>query len=184
MNVSMPEGPPPVGDRWFVVQTQPRREELGARNLTRQGFRVFLPQFTRTVRHARRTRTVRRPLFPGYAFVTLDLEVDRWRSVLGTYGVSTLIMQGERPRAVSEGVVEGLIEATTATDGLDLTKGFRVGCSVRFLNGPFAERIGELVEMSDAERVGVLLEFLGAARVVRSPARNLMVVDAGRALGA
>jgi len=181
MNVSMQECQPSTGDRWFVVQTQPRREELGARNLTRQGFRVFLPQFTRTVRHARRTRAVRRPLFPGYAFVTLDLEVDRWRSVLGTCGVSTLIMQGERPRPVSEGVVEGLIEATTVTDGLDFAEGFSVGCSVRFLNGPFAERIGELVEMSDAERVGVLLEFLGSERVVTASARNLMVVDPGGA---
>ena len=103
----------PDGDRWFVVQTQPRREELGARNLARQGCRVFLPQFTKTVRHARRSRTVRRPLFPGYAFVAPDLEVDRWRSMLGTCGVSTMIMQGDRPRPAPEGVVEGLLEAAS-----------------------------------------------------------------------
>ena len=181
MSVSMTERARSAGDRWFVVQTQPRREDLGARNLTRQGFRVFLPQFTRTVRHARRTRTVRRPLFPGYAFVTLDLEVDRWRSVLGTYGVSTLVMQGDRPRPVLAGVVEGLIDAANATDGLDFARGLSVGCSVRFLSGPFAERIGELVEMSDAERVGVLLEFLGAERVVTASPRGLLLVDTGDA---
>jgi transcriptional antiterminator RfaH len=69
----------PDGDRWFVVQTQPRREELGARNPARQGCRVFLPQFTKTVRHARRSRTVRRPLFPGYAFSSRWI----WRSIAG-----------------------------------------------------------------------------------------------------
>jgi hypothetical protein len=78
-------------------------------------------------------------------------------------------------------VVEGLIEAAGATDGLDFTRGFSIGCSVRFLRGPFAERIGELVEMSDAERVGVLLDFLGAERVVTASARGLLVVDAGDA---
>jgi transcription antitermination factor NusG len=179
MAVSASERRPSAGMRWYVVQTQPRREELGARNLARQGFGVFLPRFARTVRHARRSSTVLRPLFPGYAFVTFDPEVDRWRAVLGTCGISTLIRRGDRPSPVPEGVVEGLMAAAAAGDGLDFTKDFVVGCSLRFQSGPFAERIGELIEMSDAERVRVLLEFLGSERVVTAPARDLVVVGRG-----
>ena len=90
-----------------------------------------------------------------------------------------MIMRGERPRPVPEGVVETLITAASGTGELDFTRGLSIGCSVRFLNGPFAERIGELVGMSDAERVRVLLEFLGSERVVTAPARDLVTVGRG-----
>lgn len=37
------------------------------------------------------------PFFPRYAFVKLDLWRDRWRSVLGTFGVTTLIIEKDVP---------------------------------------------------------------------------------------
>src|SRR5512134_2387887 len=61
-----------AGERWYVVQTQPNREAMALVNLHRQGFRAFMPQVVKTVRHARRTRTLRAPLFPRYFFTLLD----------------------------------------------------------------------------------------------------------------
>lgn len=158
---------------WFVVMTQPNKEGLARTNLERQGFEVFLPMVRRTVSHARRKQQVLRPLFPRYAFLALDLERHRWRSVFGTFGVSTLIMEGERPRRVQEGIVETLQAASAPGRGVDFKSQLAVGQQVRFVAGPFAEKLGRLVEMNDQERVAVLLEILGAERTVQAKASDL-----------
>ena len=91
---------PPFMLMWYVVQTQANAERKAAFHLERQGFAVYLPQYLRRWRHARRTELRPAPFFPRYLFVALDLSRDRWRSVNGTFGVSRLVMEGERPQPV------------------------------------------------------------------------------------
>ena len=67
---------------WYAVQTLPNRENLAVSHLERQGFDVWLPRIERIIRHARQTKRVWRPLFPGYLFINLDLEKARWRTRL------------------------------------------------------------------------------------------------------
>ena len=122
----------------------------------------YLPQFQKTVRHARQLRTVRAAIFPGYLFVILDLERDRWLSVRSTVGVSRLFTQDGRPVPVPVGIVESLIEQS---DG-DLTRldaGLVKGQQVRILSGPFADFVGTLERLDAAGRVQVLLKMMGAA---------------------
>ncbi|BCX19572.1 MAG: transcription antitermination protein NusG [Geminicoccaceae bacterium] len=154
------------GERWYCVHTQPRREAWAFENLSRQGFRGWLPLLARTVRHARRVRTVATALFPRYGFVALDLARDRWRSVNGTFGVIGLIMDGDRPRPVPRGVVEGL-QALADADGV-VRYGLEVavGQKVRVLAGPFADRLATVTRLDEKGRVAVLLEILGAERPV------------------
>ena len=95
-------------ERWYVAHTLPRRELGAKKQLEFQGYRTFLPLHFKTVRHARQFRTVKAPFFPRYLFVSLDLSRDQWRSVNGTFGVASLIMEGERPKPVPRGVVEAL----------------------------------------------------------------------------
>src|SRR5262245_51476055 len=54
------------GERWYVAYTQPHREARAQAHLVFQGFRTFLPHNRKTVRHARKLRTVSSPLFPRY----------------------------------------------------------------------------------------------------------------------
>lgn len=164
------------GERWFVVQSQPKKELYAAAQLANQDFRPFVPRLRKTVRHARRTRSVLAALFPRYLFVALDLERDRWRSVLGTFGVSTMIMAGERPRPVPDGVVEGLAEVADGAGAVDFANRLEPGQEVRFLEGPFAEQIGRITRLDDQGRVAVLLEIMGGERVVAAPARSLLPV--------
>ena len=77
-------------ERWFLAHTQPKSERKAELHLGAQGFRTYLPQIQKTIRHARQLRTVQAPLFPRYLFVILDLERDRWLSVRSTVGVSRL----------------------------------------------------------------------------------------------
>jgi transcription elongation factor/antiterminator RfaH len=148
-------------ERWFLVHTLPKCEQKADMRLRAQGFRCYLPLFEKTVRHARKLRTVRAPLFPRYLFLVLDLARDSWSPVRGTIGVSRLFSGQEgRPVPVPVGVVESLIERSdgqvTRLDS-DLVRGQRV----RILSGPFANLAGTLARLDDAGRVRVLLEMMG-----------------------
>lgn len=149
-------------ERWFLVHTQPKSERKAEWHLGAQGFRTFLPQFQKTVRHARKLTTVQAPLFPGYLFVVLDLERDRWLSVRSTVGVSRLFTQDGRPVPVPAGIVESLI---AHSDGslTRLDDGLVEGQAVRILRGPFADFVGKLARLDATGRVQVLLQMMGAS---------------------
>ncbi len=149
------------GERWYCVQTLPRREDAAAAQLMAQGFRVFLPRLLRTVRHARRLRTVRRPAFPSYLFVALDLGRHRWRAVNGTRGVARLVMADERPAPAPHGVVETLLDLVDVAGLSRFDVGLCEGQAVRVLSGPLAEAIGRLLRCDSGDRVRVLLEIMG-----------------------
>jgi transcriptional antiterminator RfaH len=151
------------GERWFVVHSQPYREAGACLHLQNQGFRTFLPRRLKTRRHARKLETVLAPFFPRYVFVVLDLSRDRWRSVNGTFGVSRLVMEGDRPRPVPRGIVEALTESCDDRDVLhfDGDSRLRVGDRLRVLAGPFAEQVGLLERLDDQGRVRLLLDIMG-----------------------
>jgi transcriptional antiterminator RfaH len=154
------------GERWYLAQTLPYQENRAQTALELQGFRNFLPRRLKTVRHARRLRTVNAPLFPRYIFVALDLDRDRWRSVNGTRGVSSLVMAHDRPVPAPEGVVETLILSTDRSGQLRFVEEFEIGQTVRLTAGPFAQSLGVLDRLSSKERVDVLLNIMsGAIRV-------------------
>jgi transcription antitermination factor NusG len=159
--------------RWYAVQTLACREAGAAIQLGGQGFRVFLPQFLKTVRHARKLRTVRASLFPGYLFIELDLDRDRWRSVNGTFNVSRLVMAGDRPLAVPAGVVERLMACVDGAGVCRLDSDLREGQLVRVTRGPFSELMGRIASLDDRGRARVLLEIMGGA-VVTHVARSAL----------
>ena len=154
-----------------------RGKSDNGRDLTNQGFTVFLPLREKTRRHARRIDTVRVPLFPGYLFVCLDLERDRWRSVGGTVGVVRLVMQGERPAPVPRGVVEELNEACDHDQVLHWKCDLTAGQAVRVLNGPFTDLIGQLENMTESGRLRVLLNLMGGQRLVFLPIEQVTAAD-------
>ena len=150
-------------DRWYVVQTQPLGEARALANLTRQDFEAYLPRYKRERRHARRVDTVVRPLFPRYLFVRLDLGRDRWRSVSSTYGVSQIIMSGEMPAPLPDGLVEEL-RGREIDDGfikLGLLPGLKVGSRIRLTEGLFVDHVGVIERVADEHRIAILLQLLG-----------------------
>jgi transcriptional antiterminator RfaH len=150
-----------AGGRWFAVQTRPHQECGADGQLQAQGFRTFLPQIHKSVRHARKIRDVRAPLFPGYLFVHLDVGRERWRSVNGTFGVVRLVTALERPQPLPVGVVEGMERLADAAGVMRLGDGLEVGQRVEILSGPFAKMVGDLERLDGAGRVRVLLHLLG-----------------------
>jgi transcription elongation factor/antiterminator RfaH len=164
-------------ERWYAVHTQPFAEARAEGQLHRQGFRTFQPKRHKSVRHARKTSTVEAPFFPRYLFIVLDLARDQWRSVNGTFGVSRLVMWGDRPHPVPRGVVEALIAAADARGILQLVRKLQIGGPVRLMAGPFAEQLAILNDLDDSGRVRVLLDILGRQVEISTAANNVLPVS-------
>jgi len=152
-----------ASERWFLAYSQPKSECKAQLHLGAQGFRTYLPQIQKTIRHARKLSTVRTALFPRYLFVVLELERDRWLSVRSTIGVSSLFGSRDgRPVPVPIGIVESLI-ARSEGSLTRLDSGLVKGQQVRILTGPFVDFVGTLDRLNEAGRVRVLLEMMGTA---------------------
>jgi transcription elongation factor/antiterminator RfaH len=158
--------------RWYLVHTRPNSERKAEINLQAQGLKTFLPQIEKTIRHARRLATVRRPLFARYLFVSLDIGRDRWISINSTIGVSRLVAQESTPIAVPFGVVETLLTHSDA--GLTrLDHSLAQGQRVRILSGPLADFTATVMRLDARRRVDVLLEIMGGAVSVSVDRRAL-----------
>lgn len=157
--------------RWYVAYTQAQAELRAVGHLKRQSFDAYLPLCRRIRRHARREESILRPLFPRYVFVALDLDVDRWRSVNGTVGVSRMVCRAERPAALPDGVVEGLRISEIEEGVVPLSRLvlFDAGAKLRVLDGSFAGQTGIYNGMSEAERVVLLFDLLGRQVKVTVP---------------
>jgi len=163
------------GERWFLAQTLHHREKLAALHLGAQGFRSFFPRFRRTIRHARQLREVTAPVFPGYIFVVLNPERDRWRSISGTFGISRLVSTYGRPTPVPSGVVEAFIGAIDNTGLVRLGGELTPGQLVRVVGGPFVGGLGIFERTDGRGRVRVLLNIMGGHAPFTMDRANLTV---------
>jgi transcriptional antiterminator RfaH len=157
--------------RWYVVHTRTGMERLAEGNLSQQGFRAYLPVREKKRRHARRVDIIKAPLFPRYLFVELDLDVDPWRSINGTFGVSYMVGAGERPSAAPVGVVEAIQDREDGSGIVPVSEPlpYKVGEIVEITQGPMATRIGVFTSANDNDRVTVLLDMLGRGVTLTLP---------------
>jgi transcriptional antiterminator RfaH len=148
--------------RWYVAQTQIHAENKAAAHLVRQGFDVYLPRYQKRRRHARRTEIVPAPLFPRYLFVAVDMEMQRWRSIHSTYGITRLIRNGDEPAAVPDSVIAALRAREGENGFIEFERRrFLPGGLVQIKDGAFASCLGLIEGIRDEERVTVLLDLLG-----------------------
>lgn len=156
---------------WFVVQTQPRAEAKAKCHLVNQGFTIYMPVYQRRIRHARRAELVLRPLFPGYLFVQINAEHQRWRSINGTVGVRQILTDGHVPRFVPDRIIEEIVAREDEAGVVSIAKpSFSPGQQVRLTDGAFAEFSGLFEEMRDESRAVLLITLLGRKVRVNVPA--------------
>jgi transcriptional antiterminator RfaH len=160
---------------WACAQLKPMQTRLALHCLGLAGFETYLPRLRdHRVRGGRRVETSP-PLFPGYAFVVIQLQ---WVDAYYAPGVVRLVLDGERPARVPDRIIaelkgrerNGLIE-------LQKPRGLRAGDRMRVLRGPFAGHIGLYAGMKPHERVELLLRILGGAQRVELPKDSVEVLS-------
>lgn len=149
-------------ENWYVVHTKPRAEETALFNLLRQGFLAYLPRYAKQRRHARRVDYVRAPLFPRYLFVRFDTEATQWHPIISTIGVQQLVMQGDRPSRIPDGIVEEIQGREDENHLVQMSfGGFSKSDPVEIVAGPFSGLTGLFDCICDKRRSFVLLDLLG-----------------------
>ena len=165
---------------WAVVNTHAHKEDLAVRNLERQDFTTYCPMIAKRVRHARKFSEVYRPLFPGYVFVALNPAMDRWRPILSTFGVRTLIRRGEQPSLLEPAFIEALkareLEGVIARPGDDLAPGQAVEMTAGYFGGLTAT----ILELNANERVTVLLDLVNSQVKAKVPVAQVAVLSASK----
>ena len=162
-----------VAATWFLVQVKPNCDAVAERNLDRQGFATFLPREDVTRELRGRFVTRRRPVFPGYLFVSFDPAQGLWRKINATYGVARLVSFGAEPAAVPDGLVAELQARCSQAGVLLPPEHLQIGDAVVLTRGPFANFAAEVVDLAPDQRVWVLLDVMGAERRVAVDAAQL-----------
>jgi transcription antitermination factor NusG len=118
---------------------------------------------------------VNAPYFPGYLFVSLNLDTDRWNSINGTIGVIHLLASGTagRPTPLPPDFVEHLqFNDSNAGAASEL----RAGQQVRVIGGPLDHLCGLVEASSEHERMTILLSLLGKETLVSLGSGSLLAV--------
>ena len=150
---------------WAVVNTHPHREHVACENLVRQEFEVYCPLVRKLRRHARQTTSVLRPLFPGYVFLRVEPNRTRWRPILSTIGVRTVVRFGDRLGSLDDTFIDGI--RAREEDGVIIrppvvrpTRPYTIGQKVRLNGGPFDGVVATILSLEDNERLVILMELL------------------------
>jgi transcriptional antiterminator RfaH len=154
---------------WLVVQTKPKQEDAAELNLSRQGYRVFLPKLQQRKRVRGKWQLVVSPLFPRYLFIDVDYGTDDLAPVRSTVGVFNLVRFGQDIIPVPDEVVEFLQVQQDPTLGAKNESDWphKKGDKVEILQGPFAGLAGVFDMSKDEERAYLFIELLGrASRIV------------------
>ncbi len=93
---------------WFAIHTRSRFEDKVESALTRKGLEVFLPRLETLSRRRDRRLLLKRPLFPGYLFVQVLLDLANYQKIIKVPGVVRLLGAKDRPTSVAVEIIDSL----------------------------------------------------------------------------
>ena len=108
-----------------------------------------------------------RPLFPGYLFVRVHADLQRWRPILSTYGVRMVVCCGDRPSFLDDRFVEDLRARTINGAIVRPARPYELGQRVKMAGGAFDGLIATILEMGEKDRLVVLMDLLNRPTKVR-----------------
>ncbi len=152
---------------WYAVHTNSRKEGLVDDLLMQQGFETLYLHFLDTIKHARRTRMVKRSLFSRYVFAGIMDGLTIF-DINCTIGVSTVVCRGDKPLDIPVPVIEELRQRGDEVGMVAMSpeaveehrRRFRKGEQVRIMDGPMAGLFA-IVALDSGPMVRVWLEMFG-----------------------
>jgi transcriptional antiterminator NusG len=155
---------------WFVVHSYSGFENKVKRNLEQRIetmgmqdkiYRVVVPTEEEVEIRDGQRRSSRKRVFPGYVLVHMVLDDESWYVVRNTPGVTGFVGMGATPTPLTEDEVDKILkrmEEETPT----IKVSFRVGDTIRIIEGPFADFMGVVDELyPDRGKVRLMVSFFG-----------------------
>ncbi len=167
--------PPDIIDQhpeaeWFVIHTYSGYENKVKANLEHRIasmdvidkiFQVVVPTEEEIEIKNGQRRTVQKKVFPGYVLVQMVLSDESWYVVRNTPGVTSFVGSGNKPIPLSKAEVRQILKQMEV-EAPKAKISYQRGQSVKVIDGPFAEFIGVVDEISlEKGKVWVLVSFFG-----------------------
>jgi len=156
--------------QWYVIHTYAGYENRVKTNLEHRIqsmdmkdkiFQVIVPTEEEIEVREGQRRTVEKKLFPGYVLVEMILTDESWYVVRNTPGVTGFVGMGTKPVPLDEAEVKAILKQMEA-EAPRIKVGFQKGQSVRVIDGPFIDFIGQVDEIHPEKgKVRVLVSFFG-----------------------
>jgi transcriptional antiterminator NusG len=159
--------------RWYVVHTYSGYENKVKTNLemrvesmkmTDKIFRLMVPQDEETEIKDGKKKTVMKKKFPGYVLVEMIMTDDSWYVVRNTPGVTGFIGSyggGSKPTPLLPEEVSSLLKQMGVEEP-KLVIDFKVNESVKVKEGPFANFMGTIEEISEEkQKIKVRVNMFG-----------------------
>jgi transcription antitermination factor NusG len=164
---------------WYAAYTRANHERRVAQALAERGVEHFLPQYQSRRKWKDREVELSLPLFPGYVFVRMALELKL--RVLQVPGVACLVNFAGKPAVVPAeefGRIQELLNRKVlATPHPYLN----VGRRARVLDGPFAGLEGIVIRRNKRNRLVISLDLIERSIAVELGEANLEPVGTGLA---
>jgi transcriptional antiterminator RfaH len=148
---------------WYAAYTHARKERWARTNLWELGFEVYLPEYQRERRHARRTDVVTRPLFPRYLFVRPPPgQAFAATNAATAKGIVDLVRMGRGYPTVPNQMIDE-IKSREGDEGFVHfgRSPLNPGQAVRIVAGSLRDHLGIFECRDDAQRVIILVNLLG-----------------------
>ena len=166
-----------MSKEWFILQFKSNSHHLAIKNLTRQGFEIFLPLHDSTSRKLSRFINTSKPLFPGYMFIRFNRAESNWHKINNTYGVSRLITFNSILKSIPASFVDSLMMRYDLSGKLLPIKKLKKGDHVTVLKGPFANFIATVEKYEADQRIWILMDLMGRKTKIQTPSDNLTQSD-------
>ena len=165
------------GRSWYVIHTYSGYENKVRTNLEHRIqtmdakeliFQVVVPTEDEIEIRDGQRRTVARKMYPGYVLVQMiDMKEDdpessrAWFVVRNTPGVTGFVGSGTKPVALEPPEVKKILRQMRV-EAPKVKVGFIVGQSVRIVDGPFMDFVGQVDDINlEKGKVKVLVSFFG-----------------------
>ena len=155
--------------QWFVVQTNPKEEEIACMVLRQSGVELYQPWMQKYVFHARKKTLKKYPLFPNYTFVHVAPTQEELHKIRWCRGVRRILLDNYQPVPIDEEFIVGLRSLEQEGEGIiKKPVDFVPRDVVRIKSGPMKDLYGVFEAWgSDEGRVRILIEMVNnRAKVV------------------
>lgn len=168
--------------KWYVVHTYSGYENKVASNLQKivenrslqdviQDIKVPTEMVTEIKDNQK--REVERKVFPGYVLVKMVMNDETWHVVRNTRGCTGFVGAGSHPEPLSEHEVLAL-----GVEKHEVTVNYKVGDSVRIIDGPLDSFIGTVDELDlEKNKLTVIVSMFGRETPVELELDQVEVVE-------
>ena len=137
--------------KWIAVYTKPRHEKIVAKDLERNGVKVYLPLMKERRKWSDRKKWVEFPLFKSYIFVSINS--NNHLPIFETKGIVRIIKFGDSIATVRNNEIAGIKMMIDGGYNPISTDYFIKGDPVKVKDGPLRGIEGEVVRIDENDRL-------------------------------